>query len=458
MYGNFTKYVRDEKTGKWSVQPWYAEAWELPNPKTMVLKLKKGIKFHDGTAFNADIAKWNLDRMLTHKLSSVRNDIGIIEKVTVVDEYTVRLDLKAPPSGLLVLLSDCIGRGWIVSKAHWEKVGEDVAGRNPVGAGPMTFVHWKNGDNITLKKWDQYWENGEDGKPLPYLDGIEYRIIVDPTAKLLALRSGAIDASDTIPPKDLPSLREPNFQILETEWRTLSSYFFFNTTQAPWKGNTKLRQAVQYSIDKQTIVKTLGFGIGKPAYYHWGPADIGYDDSIPKYDYQPEKAKQLLGEAGYASGFELELSHYTEWPSDKVAEMLQAMWSTMGIRASIRPMERTAFEKAMMAPAFDFGLSLKSIGELDPALMEFRFRSGEIKNYAHYGNPDLDKCFDEGRLAADDKGRAEAYKRCQRIIFEDAAFGVIWFWGRNNIYHKSVKGWTASWRDEPNWTRVWLDK
>ncbi len=459
LYGNFTKYVRDDKTGKWSVQPWYAEAWEQPDPKTLVMKLKKGIKFQDGSTFNAEVAKWNLDRMLTNKLSSIRNDIGIIEKVDIVDDSTIKLNLKAPPAGLLVLLSDSMGRGWIVSKAHWEKVGEQTAGRNPVGSGPMQFVHWKDGDNITLKRWDGYWENGEDGKPLPYIDGIEYRIMADATVKLLSLRTGTIDASDEIANKDLPPLKsDPNVQIMFQDWRTQTNYLFFNTTVAPWKGNAKLRQAFLFGIDRQAIANTLGFGNGTPVYYHWGPADVGYDDSLPKYDYQPEKAKQLLGEAGYSSGTEVDMMHWPTTPSDKAAEMMQAIWDKIGIKTRLSPTERTATEKAWMAATFDLGLSEKSIGELDPALMEYRFRSGEIKNYAHYDNADLDKCMTDARMTADNSQRADIYKKCQRMIYEDAAFGLVWQWVRTNVYAKYVKGWTPSWRNEPNWTRVWLDK
>ncbi len=458
MYGNFTRYVEDPQTGKWSVQPWYAEAWEQPDPKTLIMKLKKGVKFQDGTAFNAEVAKWNLDRGLTHKLSTIRQDLANIDKVDIVDEYTIKLNLKAPPGGLLVVMSDSSSRGWIISKAAVEKMGDDF-GRNPVGSGPMQFVEWLDADHITLKRWDNYWEMGEDGKPLPYIDGFVYRTIPDSMAKLLALRAGALDATDVMPLNDAKALQaDPNFQVHYYGYRTSANYFFFNTERAPWKDNVKLRQAALYALDGPGMATALGFGLGKPAYYHWGAADLGYDDTLPKYDYQPEKAKQLMTEAGFPNGLDIELMHWPTWPHNNASQVMQQMWAKVGIRSSLLPTERTATEKAWMAANFDVGLSGKQLGELDPTLLEFRFRSGEIKNYSHYGTPELDKCFDDGRVAPTPEQRAEVYKKCQRMIFEGAAFGVPWQYPLHDILAKHVKGWTPAWRNEVNWYRVWLDK
>jgi peptide/nickel transport system substrate-binding protein len=458
LYGNFTKYVEDTKTGKWSLQPWYAESWEQPDSKTIVMKLKKGIKFQDGTTFNADVAKYNLDRMMTNKMSTIRQDIGNLEKTDIVDDYTIKLSLKSPPGGLLVCLSDSNARGFIISKDAAEKLGDDF-GRKPVGSGPMQFVEWLSGDHITLKRWDNYWEMGEDGKPLPYMDGIEYRIVPDSTAKMLALRAGTLDASDALPLNDAKTLQsDPNFQVHVADFRVSTNYFFFNTTRAPWKDNKKLRQALLYSIDGKAMADALGFGMGKPNYYHWGPADLGYDETLPRYDYQIEKAKQLMSEAGFATGLDIELMHWPTWPHNNASQVMQQMWAKIGVRASLRPTERTATEKAWMAAEFDVGLSGKQVGELDPTILEFRFRGGEIKNYSHYADPELDKCFDDGRATATTEQRVAIYKNCQRLIFEDAAFGVPWQYPLMDIMTKNVKGWTSSWRNEPNWTRVWLDK
>jgi ABC-type transport system substrate-binding protein len=458
LYGSFTKYVRDDKTGKWDAKPGMAESWERTDSKTMIFKLRKGIKFHDGTMFDAKVAKWNLERMMTHKQSTVRPSLRVLGSVDVVDDYTIKLNLKAPPAGLLAVLSDSNFCGYIVSQTQWEKLG-DEAGRQPIGAGPMQFVQWKTGDNITLKKWDQYWDKGDDGQPLPYLDGIVYQVVPDATVRVLSLKTGAIDGSDDLPAKEVtPFKNDPNFQVLLGDWRTMSNYFFFNTTRAPWKDNVKLRQAAQYAIDKQAMANTLGFGLGKPAYYHWGASDVGYDESIPKYDFQPEKAKQLMQEAGHPNGFETELIHWPTWPNVEASQMFQSFWAKIGIKATLKPVERTASMEAWASGNYNTGLSQKDLGEVDVSLVEYRFRANEFKNFALLINPEVDKCFDEAGQAPEDGQRAEVYKRCQRIIHEDAGTGVAWQWLRNNVYAKYVKGWTPSWRGEPNWTRVWLDK
>ena len=209
IFSTFTKSKLDPATKSWSLVPGVAESWEQPDAKTIVLKLRKDVTFHDGSKFNAEVARWNLDRMKSHPKSAAKTEAGVIDSMQVVDDYTLKLNLKNPPAGLLGQLSDSsfTPRMWITSKEAAEKNGDASVERTPVGSGPMTFVEWMPGDHMTVKKWDKYWENGDDGQPLPYMDGVLYRVVKDPTVRAVEIRTGNVDATDEITAKDLGSLK-----------------------------------------------------------------------------------------------------------------------------------------------------------------------------------------------------------------------------------------------------------
>jgi peptide/nickel transport system substrate-binding protein len=178
------------------IVPELAEAWEQPDPVTYLFRLRRGVKFHDGTDLTAEVVKWNFERMLNPASGSIRrSELGNVKAVEVVDPLTVRVTLKEPDAALLATLSD--RAGMMVSRAAVEKHGPDFA-RRPVGTGPFQFVEWVKDDHLSVRRFPGYWKAG-----LPHLDEIVYKPIPDHTVKLTALRTGTLDLIDDAQGREL---------------------------------------------------------------------------------------------------------------------------------------------------------------------------------------------------------------------------------------------------------------
>src|SRR5438034_9294015 len=223
---------------KFGIVPQLAQSWEIRNGGlTYVFKLRKGVKFHDGTDFTAEIVKWNFDRMRDPALASPRrSEIAPVKEVRVVDAATVEVTLTAPFSPFLSVLTD--RAGMMVSRAAVEKYGEDYA-RNPVGTGPFQFVEWVKDDHLTLKRFDGYWDKAAG----PYLDGVRYRTIPDDTVKLQSLIGGELDVMDYLAPRDVAPVKA-NSSLVEVDVPSLADFgYTMNTTRPPFD-NKSLRLAV----------------------------------------------------------------------------------------------------------------------------------------------------------------------------------------------------------------------
>lgn len=309
MYEALVRNDTDLKEGKSEITPGLAEAWERVDPKTIVFKLRKGVKFHDGSDFNAEVAKWNLERMWKDPKSAGARLAATFASVDVVDPYTLRISYKAPSAHQLLDLTNSTGgvgsaAPSMVSKAQMENVGEAAfATSKPSGTGPMKVVEWKSDDFITLMKFDNYWRKGADGKPLAYLDGMKNRAIPDTAVQLVEMKAGTVHVSGgrSLTPDDLKTIgTSPDLRTILISWSPQRYYIGFNQEKEPFGKNLKLRQAAQYALDRETFAKVLAPGSGSLSYWlGWIPAWIGYDETLPRYEFNPDKAKALVKEAGY---------------------------------------------------------------------------------------------------------------------------------------------------------------
>ncbi len=455
-YDPLTWSVRNDTTGNWEDKPGLAESWELTNNRTFVVKLRKGVKFHDASPFNAEVAKWNLDRMKNFAKSAAKDDVGVVGSVDVVDENTIRINLKGAPAGLFGILATA-GRGWMASKSAVDKNGEEALTRTMVGTGPFAFVEWKTGDSISFKKADGYWDKGADGQPLPYLDGIKYNFRTDKTVKALELRSGNLDFIDEVDVKDIPPLKsDPNLQFVDYPWSAQVQFFMLNVQKSP-TDNLKVRQAALYGLDRENIAKVIGKGLGGPAYYFWGPGTLGYDETLPKYDFQPQKAKQLLTEAGYPNGLDIKLTVNAREPEIGMSQVMKQMWDAVGLRTTIEQLERTALVSYMQTASHQIALSGRGWGVIDPDLFSRRLITGGDFNFAQLSNPDMDKCMQEGRDESDTNKRATIYKRCQQLMYELAPYGMTSYGPKTVVLNKKVKGWRPNYGESATVRDAWLD-
>ncbi len=447
---------------KFDVTPELVESWQITDPKTITMKLGRGVKFHDGSDFNAQVAKWNLDRMMTHSKSVMKAALAATQSVEVVDDYTIKLLLKAPSASILVQIAQPSGfRAGVVSQKAVEQLGDDGFNRKPVGSGPFVFSEWVTDDHATLKRFDSYWRKGADGQPLPYMDGYVYRYIPDPSVAMLELVSGNLEFLENVEAKDVERVKaNPSLSLYDLAWAGGGAFPALGLhLQGPVMGKDKrLRQAAFYALDRESMAKALGFGLARAWYYpYWAEATLGYDPTLPKYDFQPQKARQLLTEAGYPNGIEVTLDTIARQPELRISEVLQSMWNAAGIKTTINALERLAWiDKVNGAKNFDAAIWGGPM-MFDPGYTGLYLKTGAAQNWGSYSNPEVDKLIDQADATYDAKQREQLYKQIQRLVYDDAyiTYGYVL---------PSLKASTGKLKGlKFQWTRVdvneaWLDK
>lgn len=413
------------------IHPGLASEWTAAEDGlTYTFTLKEGVKFHDGTDFNADAVVANFERWAGgdadqfpyygSMFGGFGDDEGhVIESVTATGDYEVEFKLKRPQAPFLKNLA--MSSFGIASPTAIEAAG-DKFGDAPVGTGPFKFVEWKRNDSITIEKNPDYWVEGE-----PKLDQVIFRSIPDNSARLNALLSGEIDLADGITPSDAPTVEgDENLQLFERPSMNVG-YLGLTTTREPFD-DPKVRQAMNHAIDKQAIVDAFFQGRGEVAKNPMPPVISGYNDEIEGYEYDPEKAKQLLAEAGLPDGFEMEL-YAMPVPrpympdGQKVAEAIQKNLADVGVTANIVSFEwATYLEKAANGEADAFLLGWTGDnGDADNFLYVLLDQDNiGSNNYTYYKNQELHDLLIQAQTEVDENTRNDLYKQAQVIIHEDA--------------------------------------
>ncbi len=461
MYDPLVFWRANDDKGIFGPAPALAESWELKG-NTATFKLRKGVKFQDGSDWNAQVAKWNLDRFVTNPRSRFKAFLGDIQSVEVVDDYTIKANMKQPIASLLARLSSGqVDSPYMVSKAAVEKYGEEDFGRkSPVGSGPMQFVEWKAADHLTLKRWDNYWQKGVDGQPLPYVDGIYYRLIIDDSVRFLELKAGNVDVTELVQAKDIPSIKSSqDMKYVEGDWIGNNYRIAFNATAGPFKDNLKLRQAGLFAIDREAMVKTLGMGSGFAAKYLLPPGSVGYDETVPSYRYDQAKAKQLLQESGFADANGVTLLVISRQIDGQQGQMIKSMWDIIGLKTTLDTIERAAHtQKTQVARSYEV-TTVRNTGlpGADITLSNLFPPAGQ-GGYTGLNDPNLDKCLLDARSTYDEKEQAQLYKRCQQIVYDNAYLDGLWTQPWNWALNTKVKGFLPSWGTNWELREVWLDR
>ncbi|MCL5734693.1 MAG: ABC transporter substrate-binding protein [Actinobacteria bacterium] len=415
----------DLKSEKFEVSPSLAESYKVVDPTTLEFKLVKGVKFHDGSDFNATVAKWNLDRAANHPTSKVKLTVEPIKDIQIVDDYTLRLILKAPSAVLPLQLTPANpGLVAIISKDAVEKEGEEKFANNPVGTGPMKFKQWVRDDRIVLDKFPNHWEKGEDGQPLPYLDGYIERYVPDSTVALVELKAANVDLNAELDMKDVATVQaSPNLRVDEVpiSWRMYPGIWINSRPGLPYpmSNNQKLRYAAQYAIDRNSMAQALGFGMARPAYYpQWFPGYVGYDESLPRREFDLAKAKSLMAEAGVANGVDVEVKVINRPADVRPLEVLQSMWAKADIRLKISALDRLPWIDDGRSGKFEL-LGHGWFQRADPQVIQV-LRTGSAEDWGGYSNPEVDKLWEQADREYDTVKRAEIYRQMQRILYEDS--------------------------------------
>jgi len=354
--------------------PLLATGWKAdPAAKTITLTLRKEVKFHDGTNFNASACKWNLDQFR----GGGRPELKKVTSIDVLDDYTVRLNLSVFDNTIVTSLGNTSDAGRMISPAAFNSNGKAWCEKNPVGTGPFQFVSWQKEVAIKWKRFDGYW----DGKP--YLDGIENPRIADATVALMAFRAGELHM---LTPTSLPSLNDA--KALEKEGRynmavppegqvpALAGYA--RDPKSPF-ADVRVRQALAYAVDVKKLSSAFGLGYWIVQNQWAMPGTWGYSPTVVGYPYNPQKAKELLAQAGYPNGFKTVASFFNMTPV-YVDEMsaIQLQLKAVGIDVSLNPLQRPAFaEMASLGKGWEGIVRMQGFSSPDPLLKYAAVVSGQ---------------------------------------------------------------------------------
>jgi peptide/nickel transport system substrate-binding protein len=462
LYNNLVRLeLVDPKTWEHKVVGDLAESWEQPDPQTLVFKLKQGVKFHDGSDLTSDVVAWNYLRARDHEKSQRKSQLTALDAIETPDKLTVRMKLKGPNAAFLRNIAYVAGGGSpIISKAAWEKGGDDQATRQPVGTGPFKFKQWITDDRIVLEKNPDYFEKGADGKPLPYLDEFVGRFVPDPSVALVDLQAGSLHLLEWVLTKDVTTIKaNQNLLLDELPWAGQVYFMVGYNTEAPPFDDVRVRQAASMAIDRDGMSKALGFGVGAPHFYpDWAVGSLGYDDKIVKNEYNPAKAKELLAAAGHPNGVSIELKVIAREPENTIGEFAQQMWSRSGFQTKLVSMERLAWIDEVRAKKFQACFWRGSlITSVDPDALGVRIKTGGTANWAQFSDKEIDRLMDQGAETLDPAKRHEIYRQVLTIIQEKAYLATGISMPLMMARRKEVMGITYN-HQMPNLDRVWLNK
>ena len=399
-----------------------AESYDVSDDGLVyTIKLHSGVKFQDGTDFTAEAVKVNLDRASNPDNHLKRyNLFNMIASTDVVDATTVKITLKQPFSAFISTLASPVAA--MISPAALEKYGKDI-GFHPVGTGPYEFVTWNQTEFVKVKKFAGYWKAG-----YPKLDSITWRPVVDNNTRAAMLQTGEANFAFPIPFEQAKLLEKNDKLDLVTSPSIMQRYISMNVTQKPFD-NPKVREAINYAINRQALVKVAFAGYATPATGILPPA-IQYSQSYPALEYNPAKARELLKEAGYPNGFSTTLwSSHNHSTAQKVLQFTQQQLAQVGIKVKLTAMDagqRAAEveekgQKESGVRMFYTGWST-STGEANWALAPlFATKSWPpaIFNTAFYSNPQVDKDLTDALNTTDSDKKAALYKDAQDQIWQD---------------------------------------
>ncbi|MBT2601074.1 MULTISPECIES: ABC transporter substrate-binding protein [unclassified Oceanobacillus] len=421
------------------IKPGLAHDWDISEDGlTYTFYLEEGVTFHDGTDFNAEAVKTNFERWADPNHEYAFTDEGfvyniygtmfggfegdeghVIDEINAVSDHEIEFVLKEPLGFFLQNLA--MSYFAITSPAALEEYGPDIT-ENPVGTGPFKFNSWSKNDSIVLDKFEDY--RVEDQ---PKLDQVIFQVIPDNSARLIALQSGEIDMMDGLNPDDAAGLEGEEEIELLTRGENNFGYVGFHTQKEP-VDQKEVRQAISYAIDKQAIADALYAGYATTAKNPLPPSYLGYNDGVEGYEYNPDRARELLEEAGYADGLEIELMisptarPYMPDP-ETVAQIVQENLSEVGIELTITSHEWAPY------------LELTEQGEHQMYILGWSGTNGDpdyflssllhstnigSSNNTFYENTEVDDLLNQAKRAVDQEKRADLYMQAQELISEDA--------------------------------------
>ena len=434
-----TLYARDDEG---NLVPSLAVSAEAVDDTTWELKLREGVVFHNGEVFDANDVKATLDRITDPEANYPRgNYVGSVTDVQVVGPYTVRIITGEPDPTLMEKLLFVP----IEPDQYYEEKGREYVAQNPVGTGPFKFVEWRKGEQVVLEAFEDHWRGR------PQIDRVVFRVIPETASIMAALQTGEVDIITNVPPDQAEFLESQNGIDVRSAESSRTIAIALPTEKAPYD-NKLVRQALNYGVNVDEIVEFLFEGYARPVPTFLAPMYHGYNADLEPYPHDPERARELLAEAGYPDGFTGVLYTPTgRYPKDReVAEVIANQLQQIGVNLEVTPLEwgnmMTMYRESTLNEPFLLGYGTP-IWDSGAAFFS-RMHSDSYSSY--YNNPEVDALIEEGTATVDAEKRGDIYERINAIIHDDPSH--IFMYQQIDLYGV---------RDQVNWEprsdeRIWL--
>lgn len=447
IYNFIGRYTYNPPLGT-AINAELAEGWDIQDgARTYIFHLRKGVKFHDGTDLDATAVKYNWDRIKDPKTASRYATDFAGSTITAVDPTTLKVTFEQPYPAFIPA-SLAFRPGLIISPKAYQELG-DKWKTHPVGSGPFVWDNWQPGSSLTLKKNADYWG------AKPKVDQVIYKFKLDDRAAVLAVAKGELDAFYIADPDVALSVAkstDPNTTFLKSEFGQSPYWFAFNLKKKPLD-DVRVRQAMRYAIDVNSLAKNLFGGLADPIHSFLPPFMFGYSDDIMKFNYNPDKARQLLREANVPADWQPSaIADATSVLARKILEACSSYWTDVGIKVKAEPLEAGIFQKRRSGGDYDlFGIG---VGRIDPDQIATPYwHTGSTVNNSFYTG--ADDLIDKAKAEPDAKVRAKVYRDLQDKVSQDSPAVFTIATSEQLLLNKRVTGiGGAGWQSRFDWFNV----
>ncbi|MCC6176943.1 MAG: hypothetical protein IT305_16660 [Chloroflexi bacterium] len=419
MAAMFDQLVTLDHTYK--IVPWVATSWKTLNDTTWEFKLRNDVTFHSGEKLTSAAVKWSIERFIAPETKNIyASSLAQVQTIETPDDYTVRLITKDPYPGLVDLMASYL---YLSPPETMKKMGDEYF-KKPVGSGAYKFVEWTPGDKLVQEAGTPHFSGD------PKVKQLVWKTVTEGAARLTALRTGEADIINPVGPQEVSQITQAGQQVMQAKGQGLMCLVLNPST--PPLNDIRVRQALNYAVDKDQIIKVLLGGIGEPINGPLTYAHEGYDDSLPvPYPFNPDKAKQLLAEAGLPNGFEIRFDTPSgRYLQDKaIAEAIAGQWRKIGVNAQVNPLEWGQFLKEAQQKTWQLFLITQGSGGTQ-TLLSTCF-SSKLKGipWLGYANPKVDDSIEAAGKMMDPEKRVQTYRDIVKTIREEAPWVFL-----HNLY------------------------
>ena len=437
------------------LQPGLATAWDYSDAgKTLTLKLRAGVKFSNGALMTAADVKWSLDRAREPKNGPWTDLVASIQAVEIAAPDTIVLRLKSSDPSLLAALATfntSILPGALVEAAKGANIHEKSSAfaEHPVGTGPFMLVEWQRGQVMRLARNPHYWKKDKDGVQLPYLDMLEFQIIPDDATRILKLRAGEVDGTEFVPYARVAELKADPALRMELWPSTRVAYLSMNVRPALKDGsanplsNPKVRQALNYAVDKRAVIAITTRGLGTPMQSFMSSTTPLFYGAGPAYPFDLGRAKALLAEAGFAQGFDVSCMTVAG-NQDNLSNLttVQQMWAALGVRLKIEQMDNPSLTRRYRADDFQMRTAAWTNDISDPGQITsyFAYFPNIASLHSGWDNARLNELFLASQGEIDVEKRRAMYKEIQEIYLTSGPIVPLYETPYPVAFRKNVTG------------------